>query len=180
MSNKWVGIAGIIIVVCLVVANLWLEPDSECESLTKENKGKQAFPVCLASAQQGNAYAQNITGVSYMTGDGVQKNANKALNWFHRSANQGFAKAQSNIGLQFLVGDKADRDLTQAVKWWRLAALNGEPHAQYNLAVSYQDGSGVGKNKTLSTKWYLLSSFGYLKQGMIQNSFKSIAQVCLL
>lgn len=65
MSNKWVGISGIIIIVCLVVANLWLEPDSECESLTKENKGKQAFLVCLSSAQQGNVYAQNIVGVCW-------------------------------------------------------------------------------------------------------------------
>jgi len=180
MHNKWVAMAVLVLMVSLGLSNLWLKSDSECELLTKENQSEQAFPIFLSSVKQGNAYAQNIVGVSYSTGEGIQKGPIEALKWFHRSAQQGFAKAQSNIGLEFLIGEKSDRDLTQAVKWWRLAAMNGEPHAQYNLAVSYQSGCGIEKNNTLATKWYLVSSFGYPKQGMLQSSFKSIAQVSLL
>jgi len=177
MNNKWIAIVSIITISCVGTVNIWMESDSECEVLTKEGKNKQAFPVCLVAAQQGNAYAQNSVAISYMTGEGVPKDTSKGLQWLHRSAQQGFSKAQSNIGLEFLVDRKNDKDLAQAVKWWQLAATNGEPHAQYNLAVSYQHGRGIEENNSLATKWFLMSAFDYLKQGMLKDSFKSLTEI---
>jgi len=110
---------------------------SDCEKLTKEKKYKQAFAVCLKDAKKGDAYAQNIVGVSYMAGEGVAINQKTAVYWYRKSATQGFAKAQSNMGLSYLMGRSVPNDIELAIFWWQKAAAQGEPHAAHNLLVAY-------------------------------------------
>jgi len=180
MYKTWIAMAGITAFIYLGLGGIWLESESQCESLTQENQGEKAFPVCLASAKQGDAYAQNIIGVSYASGEGVQQDSVESLKWFHKSAKQGFAKAQSNIGLSFLMSDGVNQSYVAAVQWWNMAANQGEPHAQYNLAVSYESGCGVEQNTKLAMKWYLKSAFSYLKLGMFNPAMNSLKQGFLL
>ena len=177
MTQKRVVMIGLVMLICLGLVSLWTETDSQCEALTQAQQGSHAFPVCLEAAKKGDAYAQNIVGISYATGDGVDQDAAESLKWLHKSARQDFAKAQSNLGIAFLIGDGVDQDYTQAVKWWRLAAERGEPHAQYNLAVSYQCGCGIEQNHVLATKWYLLASLSYLRLGKFRASLKCMARI---
>ena len=41
------------------------------------------------SAEQGNAYAQSNLGGFYERGEGVEKDLNKACEWYQKSAEQG-------------------------------------------------------------------------------------------
>jgi len=110
---------------------------SDCVRLTQENEYKQAFVACLKAAKLGDAYAQNIVGVSYMAGQGVKINQKQAIYWYRKSASQGFAKAQSNMGLSYLMGRSVPKDIELAIFWWQKAAAQGEPHAAHNLLVAY-------------------------------------------
>jgi len=177
MKQKRVVMIGLVTLICLGLVSLWTETDSQCAALTQAQRGDHTFPVCLEAARKGNAYAQNIVGISYATGDGIDQDSAESLKWLRKSARQNFAKAQSNLGIAFLISDGVDQDYTQAVKWWQLAAEQDEPHAKYNLAVSYQCGCGIEQNNVLATKWYLLASLSYLRHGMFRTSLKSMARI---
>jgi len=175
MNQKWLVMIGVIIVITGLGSFLQKSP-SNCKELTQAEKGEMAFTVCLGEANAGDAYAQNIVGVSYASGDNVKQDSEKSLKWFYKSAGQGFAKAQSNIGLAFLTSDGVDQSYTDAVQWWSLAAEQGEPHAQYNLAVSYECGCGIEQSSEVARKWYMQSAFSYLKLGKFHAAINSISQ----
>ncbi|MDQ6969037.1 MAG: tetratricopeptide repeat protein, partial [Mariprofundus sp.] len=148
MNQKRMILISLVVVTCLGAGGFWVmgKPGSQCEAFTQANEAEKAFPVCLIAARKGDAYAQNIIGVSYASGDGVALDSKAALLWFRKSAAQGFAKAQSNLGLAYLDGAGVSRDQAAANHWWTLAAAQGEPHAQFNLAVSLGNGYGINQN----------------------------------
>jgi len=88
MKKIW-AIVGIMMTVFL--GSWWLAPASECERLVRADQYGKAFPICLDAAKQGDAYAQNIVGVSYASGHGVEHDFDQALIWFRKSAGQGYA-----------------------------------------------------------------------------------------
>ena len=61
---------------------LWHKPSPETE-----------FDKQLKAAEQGNANAQYNLGVMYANGDGVTKDAVKAVEWYQKAAAQGYADA---------------------------------------------------------------------------------------
>jgi len=155
----------------------WKVSLSACEVLVKSGQDKAAFHVCLESAEQGDAYAQNIVGVSYASGDGVAQDSEAALLWFRKSATQGFAKAQSNIAIAYLDGNGVKRNHTEANRWWKLAAAQGEPHAQFNLAVSYANGYGVNQDRGIAESLMLDSFLSFLKAGDFSDASKSVKYI---
>ncbi len=68
---------------------LWLEANT---ALSQKDYNT-AFPKFLALAQQGNATAQFNVGAFYFNGQGVQRDAKLAYEWFAKSAAQGNARA---------------------------------------------------------------------------------------
>ena len=176
MHQTWVVIIGIAIMGA-GIGVIRGEVNSQCEALTREKKSDQAFPVCLAAAKQGDAYAQNIVGISYAAGDGVEQDSGEALKWFYKSAGQGFAKAQSNIALAFIEGTGVARDLDEANRWWQLAAAQGESNAQFNLAVSYGNGFGINRDVGAADDLILASLFSYLKSGQFKRALRSFHHV---
>ena len=53
---------------------------------------KTAYKLLLPLAENGNAKAQNILGVMYNLGHGIQKDHKEAIKWFRLAAEQGFTK----------------------------------------------------------------------------------------
>ncbi len=99
------------------------------------------------AADQSNAVAQNILGICYSTGTGVDKDPVQAAMWFTRAAEQGDAIAQQNLGSIFYHGDGVGIlvDYAQAVKWFTLAAAQGRASAHYYMGLCYSKGRGVAK-----------------------------------
>lgn len=173
MNRKYFVAIISVAVAALGIIGGWNISSSECERLSKENYNEKAFPICITLAQQGNAYAQNIVGVSYASGDGVAQDSEAALLWFRKSATQGFAKAQSNIAIAYLDGNGVKRNHSEANRWWKLAAAQGEPHAQFNLAVSYANGYGVNQDSGIAESLMLDSFLSFLKAGDFSDASKS-------
>ncbi len=91
-----------------------------------KNDLKQAFKYILASAEMGHLDAQSDIGIMYDSGDGVEKNPNKALEWFKKGAANGSAKAQHNLGAIYLNGENGvSKNWDEAKKWYSLAASKG-------------------------------------------------------
>ena len=56
-------------------------------------------------AESGVVKAQNILGAMYATGDGVQKDTAKAVEWFEKAAAQGDADAQTILAMMYRRGE---------------------------------------------------------------------------
>ena len=108
----------------------------------------------LREAEAGDANAQYRLGWMYEAGDGVPKDAAKAMEWWQKAAVQGDADAQYKLGLMYADGDGVPKDAVKAVAWYQKAAAQGYAGAQHNLGVMYDNGRGVPKDAAKAVEWY--------------------------
>lgn len=95
---------------------------------------QEAFRHYLKAAEADYAGAQNMVGVMYLHGYGVQRNLVQAEAWFRKGAEQGDAKSQSGLG-QLLGPDGPDTSKhVEALSWLMLAQRANEPMAKNILS----------------------------------------------
>ena len=109
-------------------------------------------------AAAGQPSAQFNLGSRYARGDGVRKNVDQALKWYHLAAAQGDSGAELNLGALYEAGEGVPKDLAMARKWYLLAADQGLDGAQYNLGRVYSLGLGVSKDNVEADKWFSLAA----------------------
>ena len=102
-----------------------------------------------ALADKGDADAMNSLGINYMKGLGVQKNLNKATEWFHKAADKNNVYAMHSLGLIY----SSMNQPAKAVKWYEKAANLGHPPSMNNLANRYKNGDGVPRNIKKAEEW---------------------------
>jgi hypothetical protein len=107
-----------------------------------------------ASAEQGNAKAQNNLGFLYEVGQDVPQDDGEAVKWYRKAAEQGHAKAQYNLANHYSRGLGVPQNEAEAAKWYLEAANKGIPNAMNNLGAMYAIGRGVEKNEAEAMKWY--------------------------
>lgn len=106
------------------------------------------------SAEKGNMEAAFSLGYCYFSGDGVQKDKNKAIDLFKEAATKGYPSAQTFLAKCYLDGDGVDKDSNQAFYWCKKAAEQKDITAQDMLGTFYQIGIGVNRNIPEAVKWY--------------------------
>src|SRR6185437_15800497 len=106
-------------------------------STISENELENNISVTMLvkAAEQGDARAQYKLGNCYQIGTGVEKNEQKAVEWYQKATKQGYAGAQYNLGVgyQCVIGVEKDEQKT---------AEQGDATAQNSLGVCYQYGTG--------------------------------------
>lgn len=107
------------------------------------------------NAYKGDVDAQYRLGEMYFYGQGVPKDATKAVEWFQKSADQGNAEAQTMLGMAYHSGNGVTKDITKAIELYLKAAAQGDTLAQYSLGYIYGHDDGVTKDLTKSAEWYL-------------------------
>lgn len=95
-------------------------------------------------AQGGDPKAQNSLGTRYQTGDGVEKNAVEAVEWYRRAAKQGYAVAYYNLGTAYYNGEGIAANENAACKWFFLAADAGDSSGKEAFAREKQDRETLG------------------------------------
>ena len=96
----------------------------------------EAFEALWPAAQSGNADAEELIGVMYAMGLGVERDDARAFDWYLRASLKGHPGAQSGIGWYYEVGRGLPApDPVRAYLWYTLSAIGGDPDA----AVSQEE-----------------------------------------
>ena len=85
----------------------------------------EAYHLLRPLAAQGDAVAQEVLGVMYAEGQGVQKDEAQAVKLFRQAAEQGNDLGQYNLGAAYVNGLGLPKDYVLGQMWFILAALQG-------------------------------------------------------
>ena len=106
------------------------------------------------AAKRGHADALYRLAEAYLTGNGVEKDPEKAFELFRRAAEKDLPRAQYRLGLLYLEPDSpAGYDPTAAVYWFRRGAENGDLPSMRELARCLFAGKGCDPNRAEARQW---------------------------
>ena len=98
--------------------------------LMEANRFEEAYRELWPAARSGNADAEELIGVMYAMGLGVEQDYRRAFEWYLRSSLKGHPGAQSGIGWYYELGlGMPAPDLVRAYMWYVLSAIGGDPDA---------------------------------------------------
>lgn len=131
----------------------WAGSKEDISKIIDEGKYKEAIRALEPSAEQGQAWAQDLLGLMYARGQGVPQDDTQASKWYRAAANQGYAEAQHHFGWMYFSGRGVPKDETEAVKWFQAAANQGNARAQHSLGLMYARGMGISQDYKEATRW---------------------------
>ena len=131
-------------------------PPSATQKGTEAETPEKKLADLMRRAEQGNSQAQFSLGSLYHKGEGVLKDAARAVEWYQKAATQGHASAQSKLGGMYHKGEGVPEDVAKAVEWWQKAAEQEHAQAQFMLGSMYRVGhiKGVPRDAVKAAEWY--------------------------
>lgn len=105
-------------------------------------------------AESSNVEAQALLGQMCLDGQGVDRDATQALNWFRLAAQQGHLMALNMLGRCQEYGWGCVPDISAALTNYRLAAEGGLDWAQYNYANLLRMGRGIAPDTLAAFDFY--------------------------
>lgn len=123
----------VLIIVILTIAPVAGFANSALEharDLMEANRYDEALAALHPLARSGNADAEELIGVHYALGLGVEQDYQRAFEWYLRSSMKGHPGAQSGIAWYYEVGlGMPAPDLVRAYMWYTLSAMGGDVDA---------------------------------------------------
>ena len=116
-----------------------------------------AFREFSVAAEEGLDLAQYNLAILYFTGQGVEKDIERAFKWTLAAAQQGHTAAQFNLASLYSEGDGTKKDMDKAVEWFTHAARAGHPISAFILATMYRDGDHVKRDRVQAHAWASLA-----------------------
>ncbi len=102
--------------------------------LMESGQFAEAMEEFLPAARSGNADAEELIGVMFALGLGVEKDPERAFEWYLRASLKGHPGAQSGLGWYYELGiGIAAPDLVRAYLWYGLSTIGGDPDAAISL-----------------------------------------------
>lgn len=119
----------------LILAPFSAQADIEhARDLMEAGDFKEAKEALWPAARSGNADAEELIGVMYAMGLGVERDDVRAFEWYLRASLKGHPGAQSGIGWYYEIGRGMPApDLVRAYMWYTLSAIGGDPDAAISL-----------------------------------------------
>jgi len=106
----------------------------QARDLMEDSRFVEAREALRPAANAGNADAEELIGIMYAMGLGVERDDRRPFEWYLRSAMKGHAGAQSGVGWYYEVGRGIPApDLVRAYLWYTLSAIGGDPDAVLSL-----------------------------------------------
>lgn len=119
---------------CAVLATPVFAEIEEARDLMEAGRFEEAREALLPAARSGNADAEELIGVMYALGLGVERDPERAFEWYLRSSMKGHPGAQSGVGWYYEVGiGMPAPDLVRAYLWYALSTIGGDPDAAISL-----------------------------------------------
>lgn len=105
------------------------------------------FVHIQVKAAQGDADAQFLLGLMYLSGRFVTQEVPSGLHWITLAAEQQHEKAQQTLADLSFEGQLIPRDLVMAERWYQAMSQQGNRWAQFRLGFIYASGGdGVQRN----------------------------------
>ncbi|WP_093996217.1 tetratricopeptide repeat protein [Octadecabacter ascidiaceicola] len=125
----------VILAVGLAVASPMSAADLEdARDLMEAGEFEAAREQFEVLARSGNADAEELIGVMYALGLGVEQDDERAFEWYLRASMKGHPGAQSGIGWYYELGRGIEApDLVRAYMWYALSAIGGDVDAPDSL-----------------------------------------------
>ncbi|MCL3882208.1 tetratricopeptide repeat protein [Marivita sp. GX14005] len=121
-------------IVVLLIAGAARADIEDARDLMEEGRFEEARGALWPAARSGNAEAEELIGVMYAMGLGVDPDPVRAFEWYLRAAMKGHAGAQSGVGWYFETGQGiAAPDLVRAFLWYQLSTIGGDPDAAISV-----------------------------------------------
>ena len=118
---------------------------------SKDNSDIMAMLHRLANEEK-NANAQNMLGVCYISGMGVEISEETALRFFENAAEQNHPSAQRNLAI--MLENQASTDKNRIIELYEKSAAQNDGYALNNLAACYLTGDGVKQNVKEAVKLF--------------------------
>lgn len=127
-----------------------------CMDKNGENYNPEfAVKLFTEAANCGITVAKYKLGKLFLSGDGVEKDIAKAVEWLKQSAAGENEFAEYALGRLYLQGKEIEKDTITAEKYLLKAVSRGNKYAAYLLGKEYLNGENFGKNTQ--------KAVGYLK-----------------
>ncbi len=131
------------------------DPIDEAMSAINEQRYADALELLVPLADEGNGRAQNMLGVLYIEGWGVDRDFGQGRQWYEKAAARGDPFAYFNLARLYARGIGVEQDCDKAMEYARTPAEEGNPIAQVNLASLYADGFECAEpNIDEALRWY--------------------------
>ena len=141
------SLAAVLLLPAVAHANGALE---QARDLMEANKFEEARKLMLPLARSGNADAEELIGVMYALGLGVEKDDRRAFEWYLRSSLKGHPGAQSGLAWYYEVGRGLPApDKVRAHMWYTLSSIGGDVDAPDSLASIEQRMTRAEINESL-------------------------------
>ena len=102
--------------------------------LMEEGRFVEAREELWPAARSGNADAEELIGVMYAMGLGVEQDYERAFEWYLRASMKGHPGAQSGVGWYYELGlGMPAPDLVRAYMWYSLSTIGGDPDAAISI-----------------------------------------------
>ncbi len=135
--------------------------------ITFTGNRKKSSKHFLEAAELGSPRSQNIVAAYYHEGRGVDKDDEKAFQWYKKSAKQNYIYGLANMGWAFYHGVGVSQDYKEAIVWYQKSAEKDHAESQYVLGYIFAEGLGVKKDIQQAIAW--------LKKAE-QNKYKKAAE----
>lgn len=113
-----------------------------------------AFSELSIAASKDDAFAQNVLGTMYAQGLGVERNYERAADWFFKAQALGLPEAMANLAKMYTTGLGLPQSNTAALQYYREAAIAGFRPAISRMAEIYERGElGLAPNTTMALEW---------------------------
>lgn len=104
-----------------------------------------------------NGIANGCSGVGlyYRSGfQGIDKDENKAKNYFQKACDDGNANGCFNLGTMYLKGDAVQQNYRTSIQLYKKACENNEFNACFSLGDMYSQGIGIEQNQSQAKEYY--------------------------
>ena len=96
------------------------------------DRAKDGFEWLVRAANHGNTHAMYRVGKEFLSGEYLNKNPARAVQFWETAARKGNQYAQYNLGKLYLQGaEDVPPDKEEALRWLTLSAAQGNEYAQY-------------------------------------------------
>lgn len=93
----------------------------------------------LPLAKNGQDQAEELIGIMYRNGQGVQKDPEQALLWLNKAADANRPLAQHHLGIIYYTGEGVQADAVKALMWLHIAIAHYPDGAEKKRAIEDRD-----------------------------------------